>query len=532
MSPFTTAQDSNEMDEFEALLAEQSQNGPRKRFEVGDRVRGQVVFVGKETATLDIGNGQEALLELAEFRTKEGQTGLVPGQTVEAHVHRVAGRTIELRKGLGKGQISVDGLITAKESGVPVEGVVTAHNKGGVVVDLGQGLQGFCPFGQLDTRRVEDASVFVGQKLRFRVTDVRNKEATLSRRSVLDDESRQKALDTREKLVVGARLSGVVSSVRDFGAFVDLGGIEGLIPASELAWGKVRVADAIAAGQQVEVEILRIEASLDNKGRPMERITLSRKALAADPFEQLRSILTPGLVLQGKVVQVEAFGAFVELVAGAQGLIHISAFGKRVNKVQDVVLPQQTVVVRVLALDPNERRVSLAWVDPDKLSEILDPDQPVPTTHTGATILGIAKPQEDRRASTAESLQQAPQNVRPATRLPSRGEILEVTVDKTESFGAWVSWEGGRGLVPVSELGLAHGADVRRQVPVGSKFAALVVDVRDDNRIRLSRSQAADAHEKAEANAWLQTQRGPQVGGAGLGSLGEALLKAGMSKQR
>lgn len=520
------AGDQTELDEFAQLLAEETQTAPRKRWQVGDRVRGPVVFVGKETATIALDDGQEALLELGDFRDRDGQATVAIGQTVEAHVHRVAGRTIELRKGLGKGQVSVDGLLAAKDSGVPVEGVVTAHNKGGVVVDLGQGLAGFCPFGQLDTRRVEDASVFVGQKLRFRVTDVRGKEAVLSRRSVLDDESRQKAEETRAKLAVGARLQGVVSSVRDFGAFVDLGGVEGLIPAAELAWGKVKVAEAIQPGQTVEVEVLRIEPSVDNKGRPMQRITLSRKALAADPFEQLRAILTPGLVLRGKVVQVEAFGAFVELVPGAQGLIHISAFGKRIQRVQDMVLPQQMVVVRVLAVDAHERRVSLAFVDPAKLDEVLDPSQPVPSTHTGATILGVAKPQEDRRVA-AEGLAAAPQNAKPAPRLPQRGEVLEVMVDKTETFGAWVSWEGGRGLVPVSELGLPHGADLRRQLPQGTRFPALVLDVRDDGRVRLSRSQAAVAQEQAEANAWLQSQRAAQPS-AGMGSLGEALLRAGV----
>lgn len=516
----------DEMAEFEALLAESGRSS-RAHYKPGDKVRGKVTFIGEKTATLDLNDGQEGLLDLSGMRGKDGELLFKLGDFVDAYVLRIRDRVVEVARQISKSSINMDVLHEAAASHVPVDGVVTATNKGGYVVDLGGGAQGFCPHAMIDIRRVEDGNAFVGQKLRFRVMEVRNnKDVLVSRRAYLEEEQQRKAEETRRLLKPGARLEGIVVNVRDFGAFVDLGGVEGMIPASELAYGKVKVQEVVQVGEKVSVEVMRIEPGVDGKGRPQERISLSMRALAQDPFELLAALLQPGVVLEGRVRRVEPFGAFVEIVPGVEGLIHVSAFGKRVNKPGDVVLPEQKALVRVLAVDPAARRLSLAYVAADQLEKILDPAAAVPEAAGGAKVVGVALPQENRGAG--EGLASAPSNARPErARVPSIGELLSVTVDKHESFGIYVTWGVpgalGRGLLPISEMALAKGGDPRRSLPVGSNLDAVVIDARPDGRVRLSQIAAAQAREQAQAANWLSEQT-TRSSSAGVGSFGEALM--------
>ena len=526
MAPLFTNPAGDDMAEFEALLAE-SARGARSHYKPGDKVRGKVAFIGEKTATLDLDDGQEGLLDLTGMRGKDGALTIKPGDKVEAFVLRIRDRVVEVARQIAKSSINMDVLHEAAASHVPIDGVVTATNKGGYVVDLGGGAQGFCPHALIDVRRVEDGNLFVGQKLRFRVLEVRNnKDVLVSRRAHLEEEQQRRAEETRRSLQVGARLEGTIVNVRDFGAFVDLGGIEGLIPASELAYGRVKVQDVVQVGEKVTVEVMRIEAGVDGKGRPQERISLSMRALAQDPFEQLQGLLRPDVVVEGRVRRVEPFGAFVEIVPGVEGLIHVSAFGRRVAKPGDVVLPEQKVTVRVLAIDPAARRLSLGWVAPESLDGILDREAVVPESVGGVQVVGVALPQENR--SAGEGLAAAPSNVRPErARVPVIGDLLTVTVEKHETFGIYVTYGTpgalGRGMVPISEMGLPKGADARRTLPVGAALEVVVIDSRPDGRVRLSRIAAEQAREQAQASAWLAGQGGrPSAGG--MGSLGEALM--------
>jgi small subunit ribosomal protein S1 len=498
-------------DEFAALLAE-SAAPARTRFKPGDRVRGQVLFLGENNATLLLPDGQEGLLDLSGLRGKDGQPTVKEGDSVEGHVVRIRDRVIEVARHLGRGTVNMDVLHEAAQSGLPISGTISATNKGGYVIDLGNGAQGFCPHAMVDVRRVEDPNTLVGQRFEFRVLEIRDqKDVLLSRRAVLQEAQERNIETTRAALVVGARLKGTVTNVREFGAFVDLGGIEGMIPASELAYGRVKVEEVVHPGEKVEVEVMRVEPSVDNRGRPNLRISLSMRALTADPFEAALPALLPGVVLEGKVRRTEVFGAFVELVPGVEGLVHVSAFGRRVIRPSDVVQPEQRVTVRILAVDAAARRVSLAYVAPENLIKILDPNAKKPSDTAGLRIVGVALPLEDRGA--AEGLQSAPNNQRAErARVPGMGEVLTVTVDKHESFGVFVTWgtppQLGRGLVPVSELGLATGADTRRNLPVGSTFEAVVLDSRPDGKVRLSKAAAIHAREQNEANDWLKQQTG------------------------
>lgn len=530
-APIAPASASTDDNDFATLFAESSGATRRTRFKPGDPVKGAITFVGEKTATLNLGDGQEGLLDLSGMRGKDGEVTVQLGDIVSCHVLRIRDRVVEVARQIGKGFANLQSLQEAKDSGMPVNGIIASSNKGGYVIDLGHGAQGFCPHAMIDVRRVEDGTALIGQKSQFKVLEIRDsKDVLVSRRAAMEMEQTRRADETRLLIVVGAKLEGVVTNVRDFGAFVDLGGIEGLIPASELAYGRVKVQEVVQPGEKVMVQVQRIEPGLDHKNRPIERISLSMRALATDPFALIQPDLVPGLLLEGKVRRVEPFGAFVELIAGVEGLVHVGAFGRRIGVPGEVVQPEQKIIVRVLAVDAAQRRISLSYVDPDKLVLVKDPEAPVPTTTTAAKFVGMAK--ADKRdllgQATTDGLANAPSNQRQEkARLPSMGEVVDVTVDKIENFGVLISFGQpgpvGRGMVPISELGVALGADLRRHFPIGSTFKAVVTDVRPDGRVRLSRTQAERALEQADANSWL-SQQAQQAAKAGVGSFGELLL--------
>lgn len=509
-----------EEEDFEALLAEAG-TVKRKHLRMGDRVSGTVSHVGENSATVELTDGQEALMDLAGLVGKDGVPAIKAGDKVDAVVVRIRDRVVELARSIAKGHANLSVLQDAAISGVPVEGVVTGVNKGGYLVDV-SGMQGFCPLGQMDTRRIEDPSTVVGQKTQFRVLEVRgDRDLLLSRRALLEETQAHKAAATRETLKIGLRTQGTVTRVLDFGAFVDLGGIEGMVPASELAWGRKKPQDVVEVGQVVDVEITRMEPGLDHKGRPQEKIGLSMRALARDPFEQALPALASGVILRGIVARVETFGAFVELIPAVEGLIHISAFGRRIVRVSDVVTPNQDILVQVELADPLSRRIALRFVEPDKLAEIVDTDRIPPTSIAGLRLVGWAKEGSSPAPGGSDRLNAAPRNERTVNPPPPLGGILHVTVDKIESFGVFVSWGTGRGLVPSSELGVPFGTDLRRAVPVGTEFDAVVQDVRPDGKVRLSKTAAAAAVERADADAWMATQA--RSDSAAVGSFGELL---------
>jgi len=211
---------------------------------------------------------------------------------------------------------------------------------------------------------VADASEYVGRKLQFRVTryeaDRRGMNLVVSRRALLEDEARGRAEKVRTKLTVGAVLPGVVATIKDFGAFVDLGGIEGMLHVSELGFSRnQRPNEVLSVGQQLEVQVLKIEKTDDPK-RP-ERISLSLKSMQRDPWEDVRTQFAAGTQVTGKVVRVEQFGAFVELSPGIEGLVHSSelASGKQVRHAREVCKVGDSITVTVLALDHERRRISL-----------------------------------------------------------------------------------------------------------------------------------------------------------------------------
>ena len=230
---------------------------------------------------------------------------------------------MSLRQGAGHGSGGRTSLEEAAATGLPVEGVITAVNKGGVEVDVA-GTRAFCPLSQLELRQVVDPAAYIGQRLEFRVTryedDRRGANVVLSRRALLEEAMQSRAVETRSKLVVGAVLPGVVTALKDFGAFVDVGGIEGLLPASEIGFQRnTRPADVLSVGQPITVAVMRVEKR-DNPRRP-EQVSFSLKSLERDPWQDAAAELPAGTLTRGQVTRVEQFGAFVELRPGVEALL-------------------------------------------------------------------------------------------------------------------------------------------------------------------------------------------------------------------
>ena len=348
---------------FAASEARAGKAAHKRRPRPGDQVTGQVVSIGKEAVFVDLGGKAEGMIDRAEVTAKDGALQVAIGDTVEARVVDDSGGALRLRVKIQRGPEARAELAQAAELGIPVEGTITEAVKGGVVVDVA-GVRAFCPASQLDARFVDDVATFVGQRHTFKITRYEpgpRGNLVVSRRAIVEAEQAKRAVETRAKLAVGAVVKGVVVGFKPFGAFVDLGGIEGMLHVSELGHSRVaRPEDVVGIGQEVEVQVISIEAS-DDKKKP-ERIALSLKSLAADPWLDATRHLAEGVHVHGKVTRLMPFGAFVEIAPGVEGLVHVSELGagKRVHHPREAVAVGQDVEAAVLAIDVEKRRLSLS----------------------------------------------------------------------------------------------------------------------------------------------------------------------------
>ncbi|HJQ84609.1 MAG TPA: S1 RNA-binding domain-containing protein [Candidatus Binatia bacterium] len=354
-----------EDDDFAALLAA-SEARPQRRVAVGDLVRGRVIALGASAAFVAVGGKAEATIDLGEFRDPAtGTVELREGDEIEATVVDDGARSgsIVLKRVAGRGGHVPGELEQAFAHGIAVEGLVTGENKGGYEVQIGS-VRAFCPGSQIDRRRVEGTQ-YVGQRFRFRVTKLEagGRNVVVSRRQLLEEEAAAQAAEAWATLRVGAVVAGTVTAVRDFGAFVDLGGVEGLIHVSELGHARAaRASDVLQVGQRVEAQVVKLEPDpAGGRGR----IALSLRALAPDPWTTVRERFPVGTTVAGAVRRLEQFGAFVELAPGLDGLVHVSrlALDRRVSHPRQVVAVGDTVEVTVVELDPAKRRIGLSMIE-------------------------------------------------------------------------------------------------------------------------------------------------------------------------
>jgi small subunit ribosomal protein S1 len=359
-------------EDFAALFAASEAPGAtRKELQVGDLVRGRVIAVGQSTAFIAIGAKGEAEIDLAEFRDPAtGAISIAEGDTIEATVTDDGGRSgsVKLKQTLGRGAHVSQELEQAFASGAPIEGLVSGEIKGGYEVQIGH-TRAFCPGSQIDLRRGEKRSVdaqYVGQRLQFRVTKLESggRNVVVTRRQLLEEEAAERAVKTRERIEVGAVLQGTVTSLRDFGAFVDLGGVEALIHISELGYGRVgHPSEVVQEGQTVEVQVIKVEGPGEGSGR--RQVALSLKALAQDPWETVAAKFPVGATIPGVVRRLEPFGAFVEIGPGIDGLVHVSkiALDRRIAHPRNVLTIGDQVEVTVTGVDSGKRRISLSMIE-------------------------------------------------------------------------------------------------------------------------------------------------------------------------
>ena len=462
---------------FEAESGGKSPNKSAKKPRIpslGERVKAEVVQIGKDDIFVEligegIGKRAAAYINQLDVRGADGEITLKVGDTLEAVVVEAKGNELRLGRTMGKPQ-GADELERAYQAGVAVEGKVSGVNKGGLEIDVA-GIRAFCPLSQADRGFLADPNTLVGQSLHFLVTEFaeNGKRVVVSRRKYLEQEARAQASETLAKIVPGAVLSGTVTSIREFGAFVDLGGIEGLVPNAELSYDRSARADAVlSAGNRVEVQVREVkEGPLDKRGNKTTKITLSLKALSSDPWEQIDTIAKVGRVVTGSVARVLEFGAFVRIAAGIEGLLHVSELGGKVTDATQALKVGEMLNVVVRSIDKSARKLSLA---------------PAPE--------GLAVGAEAHGPSV------------------SIGAIVTGTVDRIETYGIFLQLEGtrgkqGRGLIPNVELGTPRGADNRKLFPIGTKLTAKVLET-GDGRMRLSLKAVKDDEERADFDGFRE----------------------------
>ncbi len=329
-------------------------------FEESEVVTGTVVRIDKDEVLVDIGWKSEGIIpshELSIRRSVDPADEVSLGEQVDALVltkEDSEGRLI-LSKKRARFEKAWRRIEAAAESGEPVEGTVIEVVKGGLILDLG--VRGFLPASLVDIRRVHNLDEFTGATLECRVIELNRSRnnVVLSRRAVLEDERKEVREQILERLQPGQIVAGKVSNIVDFGAFVDLEGIDGLIHISEISWSHVNhPSEVLSIGESINVKVLDID-------RDRQRISLGLKQTQEDPWQTVLNSYGPGSSLEGKVTKVVAFGAFVEIVPGVEGLVHISELADHhVETPGEVVQPGETVRVKILEIDEERRRISLS----------------------------------------------------------------------------------------------------------------------------------------------------------------------------
>lgn len=419
----------------------------------GDRLRAVVQRIEDQWAFLDYGGPSEALIESRELRDQEGNLKIGVGERIDVTVATAGDQVIVNRMVKKTRDRSV--LKQAFANHATVEGKITGTNKGGFDI-LVSGFRAFCPISQIDRVYCSDPQAFVGKTLPFRIIEYKEggRRIVISRRALLEDDRKKQADETRTRLQVGDEIDGVVVRLQPFGAFVDIGGIDGLVHVSELRHARVvDPAEVVQVGGPLRVKVIGIEKLGDEKN---ERISLSAKALEGDPWGGVADRLKVGDIAQGRVLRLMNYGAFVEVLPGVEGLLHVTELGQKVRHPREAVTEGDTVEVRVLELDPGRKRLSL--------SRRLDP----------ATDLPELAP-------------------RPKLEV---GMAVAGKVSNVKPYGVFVRIHepvsGVDGLLPADETHVERGADLASAFPSGSEVEAEVLRIDERGRIRLTQRSAEE----------------------------------------
>jgi small subunit ribosomal protein S1 len=469
--------DAEETEDFAALL-ESSEFGTRGTRSRDAKIEGTVVSITDDWVFLDIGGKSEGAISREELTDRGGALTVNIGDTLSAWmVNSQGGETILSVKMTAAA--SDEAIRMARENGVPVEGLVQGERKGGFTIAL-FGKQAFCPFSQIDLQPNTNSADHIGQRYSFRIIEYsdRGRNIVLSRRAILEEERRDRIEELKTELHAGDERDGIVKRIAAFGAFVDIGGVEGLVPLSEMAWYRVGSAsEVLTEGQQVRVKILDLNWDAN-------RISLSIKQMLQDPWDRVKELYPVERTLSGTVTKLMNFGAFVELEPGVEGLIHISNLGggRRVNHPREVVSESQGVEVKVISVDPQARRIGLELI-----------------------VTPVAGSDDE-----------------PAVEL-KQGDVVEATVDALKDYGVFFTLPGGRnGLLHISEIAGGKSGDLRSRFPVGSTQHVQILAIDPETRkISLSTKSLAQSEETTQFKDFVKTKGGP--GASAFGKFGDIL---------
>jgi small subunit ribosomal protein S1 len=346
---------------FAALFEDSNKQG-KSWLEPGQKLTGKVLKIGAEWIFMDTGQKGEGVIERKEFLDIDGTISVKEGDTIAAYFLSSSHGEMRFTTRIGGGASGSTQLEQAWQAGVPVEGVVEKEIKGGYEVKLGGAARAFCPYSQIALRRVENPEALIGTRLTFQISEYaeNGRNIVVSRRALLEEEQSRLKEEAHAGISEGMTVTGTVTSLQDYGAFVDIGGLEGLLPISEIGWSRVKdVRDVLSVGQQLKVVIKSID-------KEKERISLSIKDTLADPWEQVPDMFPEGSFHTGTVARLDTFGAFVTLCDGVDGLLHISKLGsgKRINHPREVVKEGEQVEIKIESIDRGNRRISLALAGP------------------------------------------------------------------------------------------------------------------------------------------------------------------------
>jgi small subunit ribosomal protein S1 len=544
--------ETEEMDNEEEMDMEQSFESmfedSMQELNVGDVVLGTVVQVTDDHVVVDVGYKSEGVIPLAEFKDEEGKIDVKVGDEVDVLFERRENDSGQI--GLSKEKADRQKIWGSLEEGAVVEGRIVGRIKGGLTVDIG--INAFLPGSQVDLRPVRNLEKLLGATFDFKIIKLNKRRGNivLSRRVLLEEQRENMRSDTLETLTEGQVVEGIVKNLTDYGSFIDLGGIDGLLHITDMSWGRVNhPSDVLSVGEKINVKILKYD-------RERERVSLGLKQITPDPWLEVESTYPVGARVQGKVVSLTDYGAFIELEDGVEGLIHVSemSWTKRIKHPNKLLTVGDEVETLVLALDIPNRRISLGLkqIEPNPW-EVIGEKFPVGTIIEGqvknitdfgvfvgvdegidglvhisdiswtkrvkhpseifkkgdtvkAVVLNIDR-ENERFSLGLKQLTPDPWEAIPVKYAP--GTIVRGKATSVTDFGVFLEIEEGiEGLIHVSELSQEKVESPKNFANVGDEFEAVVLNVDTvDRKIALSVKQLTHHKEKAEVQEFLGAQK-------------------------
>lgn len=458
---------------FEDLL---SKNAKSTAINLGDVVSGSVISMDEENVIVDINYKSEGIVNLSEFKSFDGAYTVSVGDKIEVCIVKLENDNgmVVLSKDKADMLRAWDDISRAAESEEVVEGIVIAKVKGGLSVDIG--VKAFLPGSQIDLRPIRNLDTFIGKKFKFKVIKFNKKRGNivLSRRVLLEEERESLRSNTLENMQEGQTVTGSVKNITDYGAFIDLGGMDGLLHITDMSWGRIKhPSELVNVGDEIQVRVLKF----DNE---KERVSLGLKQLTADPWEQVAEHYPRGTKLRGKIVSLTDYGAFMDISEGVEGLIHVSemSWTKRVKHPSQIVNVGDEVEVVVLEIDSANRRISLGMkqLQPnpwDELKKSYPPGTIIEGEVKSITDFGVFVGVEDGIDGLVHISDFSwTKRVNHPSEVFAKGQKVKAVV-------LGVDAENERFSLGIKQLEADPWADVENQFPIGSQHDVKVVKTAD-----------------------------------------------------